>query len=65
MKAHQRIIREKMEIEESYNLFGEWWNDIDISKNNSTIKEITREQSLPVILKYEWLGSLPVNYIKF
>tara|TARA_R100001594_G_scaffold14406_1_gene30634 strand:+ start:1762 stop:2604 length:843 start_codon:yes stop_codon:yes gene_type:complete len=64
-KAHQRIIREKMEKEESYNLFGKWWDDINKSKNNSNIKEITRKQALPVILKYEWLGTLPVNYNKF
>ena len=31
-KAHQRIIREKMQIEESHNLFGNWWNDINIEK---------------------------------
>ena len=64
-KAHQRIIREKMEIEESYNLFGEWWNEIDTSKSNAVVKKITREQALPIILKYEWLGTLPVNFIKF
>lgn len=64
-KAHQRIIREKMESEESYNLFGKWWNDIDVSIKNAKIKEITRDTALPVILKYEWLGTLPVNYNKF
>ena len=64
-KAHQRIIRETMEKEESYNLFGKWWEDIDISKSNAIVKEVTREQALPIILKYEWLGTLPVNFIKF
>ena len=34
-KAHQRIIREKMEKEESYNLFGKWWDDINKSKNSA------------------------------
>jgi len=54
-----------MQIEESYNLFGEWWKDINTSKSNVKIKQITRKQALPVILKYEWLGTLPVNYNKF
>tara|TARA_R110002020_G_scaffold153389_2_gene332781 strand:- start:7 stop:885 length:879 start_codon:yes stop_codon:yes gene_type:complete len=65
MKAHQRIIREQMAIEEQHNLFGAWWEDIDISKKNVSIKQITRQQALPIILKYEWLGTLPVNYSKF
>ena len=64
-KAHQRVIREKASIEEEHNLFGRYWNDIDVSKKNATIKQITREQALPIILKYEWLGTLPVNYNKF
>mgnify|MGYP003149988128 CR=1 FL=1 len=65
MKAHQRIIRESESIEEEHNLFGRYWEKIDISKNNAKIKEITRQQALPVILKYEWLGTLPVNYNRF
>ena len=64
-KAHQRIIREKMQKEESYNLFGNWWDNINTNKDNAVIKRITRDTALPVILKYEWLGTLPVNFIKF
>ncbi len=65
MKAHQKIIREKMEIEETHNLFGSWWDNINKSKSNANVKEIIREKALPIILKYEWLGTLPVNFIKF
>ena len=65
LKAHQRIIREQMCIEEEHNLFGKWWEKIDITKNNAVVKEITRDTALPVIEKYEWLGTLPVNYKKF
>ena len=61
IKAHQRVIMEKMEIEESHNLFGKWWEDIDISKPNAIIKQVIRQQALPVIIKYEWLGTLPAN----
>ena len=65
MKAHQRIIREKASIEEEHNLFGKYWENINTSKENAQIKQITRKQALPIILKYEWLGTLPVNYNKF
>jgi len=65
MIAYQKEIRERMAIEECQNLFGKWWKELDLSKENATVKEITRGQALPVILKYEWLGTLPVNYFKF
>jgi hypothetical protein len=65
LKAHQRIIRERMAIEEEHNLFGNWWKNIDTTKKNAIVKEITRQTALPVIEKYEWLGTLPVNYKKF
>ena len=65
LKAHQRIIRERMAIEEGHNLFGNWWKNIDTTKKNAIVKEITRQTALPVIEKYEWLGTLPVNYKKF
>ena len=64
-KAHQRIIREKMKIEEAHNLFGNWWDNINTDIGNAIVKQVTREQALPVILKYEWLGTLPVNCIFF
>ena len=54
-----------MAIEEEHNLFGNWWKNIDTTKKNAIVKEITRQTALPVIEKYEWLGTLPVNYKKF
>ncbi len=47
LKCHQRIIREKLEITESNNLFGRYWENIDLSKDNAVVKEITRKESLP------------------
>jgi|10_taG_2_1085330.scaffolds.fasta_scaffold08421_5 hypothetical protein len=65
MKAHQRIIREKKAIEDKNDIFEKWWQDIDCSKDNAVIKEIDRKTALPIILDYEWLGTLPVNYKRF
>ena len=65
LKCHQRIIREKLEITESNNLFGRYWENIDLSKDNAVVKEITRKEALPLILKYGWLGTLPVHFTKF
>ena len=42
LKAHQRIIREQMAVQEMHNLFGKWWEKIDIAKNNAIVKEIKR-----------------------
>tara|TARA_R100001163_G_C5039172_1_gene177674 strand:- start:367 stop:1128 length:762 start_codon:yes stop_codon:yes gene_type:complete len=64
-KCHQRIIREKLEIQEANNLFGKYWEKLNLSKENAIVKEITRKEALPLILKYEWLGTLPVNFTKF
>ncbi len=63
--CHQKIMRDKIEIEQSFNLFGRWWEDLDLSVDNASVKEITRDKALPIILQYEWLGTLPVNYSKF
>ena len=38
---------------------------IGLNKDNAIVKQITRDTALPIILKYEWLGTLPVNFIKF
>ena len=27
--AHQKLIRDKMQKEDAWNLFGEWWKDVD------------------------------------
>ena len=64
-KCHQRVMREKFEDTDSHNLFGAYWETINFSKENAVIKEITRKESLPLILKYEWLGTLPINFTKF
>ena len=58
MKAHQRLIREKISKEESHDLFGRYWETIDININKAIVKPVTNEQAEHIILKYEWLGSM-------
>lgn len=64
-KCHQRIIREKLAREEKHGLFGEWWSTIDTTPKNAEIKTIDRKLAEEIILKYEWLGTLPANYMLY
>lgn len=50
MKCHQRVIREKL-IESV--------PPIELIKANAQVKLITRAEAEAVILKYEWLGTMP------
>jgi hypothetical protein len=61
-KCHQRIIREREEVEEASGLFGKWWEGRNLSPALAAVREIAREQAEPLITKYEWLGTLPANY---
>ena len=58
MKAHQRIIREKIASEKSDDLFGNYWKDINTDIKNSVIKPITNKEAKEIILKYEWLCTM-------
>jgi len=64
-KAHQRIIREKFQVEDAFNLFGNWWEKIDKSPNKTIVKEVERNSVEPIISKYEWLGNIPDNANRF
>ena len=59
MKAHQRIIREREQENPYPDLFGSWWEDIDLTLRNTDIRPIDRETCEAIILKYEWLGTMP------
>lgn len=59
-KAHQRKIRErKSKYAKSENLFGAWWQEIDLDIKKAEIREIDRATCETVILEYEWLGCMP------
>jgi len=62
MLAHQKKIRElAAKSEASSNLFGEYWAKLNLSVSNAGVRQIFRKQAEPFILKYEWLGTLPIN----
>jgi hypothetical protein len=61
IKSHQRIIREKKELEKKNDLFGEFWHDLDLTPQKSRVVEISKETATEIILEYEWLGTMPAG----
>ncbi len=60
MKAHQRIIRERREAESSdADMFGNWWQGINVSINNADVRDVSYETAKAIIEKYEWLECMP------
>ncbi len=57
MIAHQYLIRQR-EAEE-VNLLGRWWNEVNTDLDHSSVREIDPEKAAEIILRYEWLGSMP------
>jgi len=60
MKAHQRIIREKMEATDcgGYDLFGKYWEQANTDISNADVRETDRATAEKIILEYEWLGTI-------
>ena len=57
-KAHQRLIREREA--EAPSLLGPWWEEVDISLEKASIQEISIAKAEEIILRYEWLGTMPI-----
>ena len=58
--AHQKLIRDARAAEDAdADLFGRWWEQIDLSLANSVVREIDYVTARGVIDKYEWLGTMP------
>jgi hypothetical protein len=57
--AHQKLIRDKMQKEDAWNLFGEWWKDVDTDIKKAVVKPINFITASNLIKKYEWLGCMP------
>jgi len=59
MKAHQRVVREKMASSlYERGLFGEWWGGIDTTPANAVVTEISIGTAKAIIDKYEWMGCM-------
>lgn len=58
-KSWQRLIREaKCKTAAKENLFGPWWNDVNVNLDVATIKPISFETAKSLIVEYEWLGNM-------
>ena len=57
--AHQKKIKEKMAKEDAWNLFGKWWEQIDIDIKKAEVKPIDVRTATILIKRYEWLQCMP------
>jgi hypothetical protein len=57
--AYQKIVRDKKAHTDKYNLFGEYWNDIDKTLSSAIVREIDINTAKKIIEEYEWLGCMP------
>ena len=62
MKAHQRIIRDNIKNDATNNLFNKNLYPENISLTTSKIREITFKEAKTIIMKYEWLQSMPHRF---
>lgn len=60
-KAHQRIIRENHVDKDAHNLFGAYWEELDLSPEKSEVREVTWAEAKYIIEEYEWLGTMPTG----
>jgi hypothetical protein len=58
-KAWQRTIREQKATAAPADLFGNWWTAADLSPKNAVVREVGFSEAKPLILDYEWLGTMP------
>jgi hypothetical protein len=56
--AHQYKIREQKSQEGSNSLFGNYWENLNLSLKDAVVKRIDRDTAENIILEYEWLGTM-------
>lgn len=57
--AYQKVIREKKAITDGNNLFGNYWNNIDLDLKKAIVKPINITTAKNMVEEYEWLGCMP------
>tara|TARA_R110000737_G_scaffold152341_7_gene181654 strand:- start:1613 stop:2350 length:738 start_codon:yes stop_codon:yes gene_type:complete len=57
--AWQYELREKSRASDQGDLFGRWWEELNLDIQSSTVQRITPDTAKQIILKYEWLGTMP------
>ena len=66
MIAHQWKIRERRRaMNLDADLFGNWWEGIDVSIDRAVIRECSLATAKDIIEKYEWLGCLGLVFYAF
>ncbi len=64
--AHQKIIRDEKAITDKQNLFGSYWENINLDLKKTIIREIDLSSASKMIIEYEWLGCMPaVNFYAY
>ena len=64
-KAWQRQIRERKAVEAAgENLFGNWWESLDVSMDKAELREVDYSTAAAVIDEYEWLGKMSSNFCR-
>jgi len=61
-KAHQRLLRDKIESNSTNNLFNESLYPDNVSISESNVEEISFVDAKKIIMKYEWLQSMPHRF---
>ncbi len=57
--AYQRVIRDREASMDTGDLWGKYWESIDLNISNSQVREISPATASKIIEKYEWLGTMP------
>jgi hypothetical protein len=57
--AYQKIVRDKKAISDKNNLFGAYWENLDLSLSKAIVKPIDLTTAKKIIEEYEWLGCMP------
>jgi hypothetical protein len=66
MKAYQKLRREQIASQESNDLFGNYWDNIDIDIKKAVVKPVDLQLAKGIIEEYEWMGCLSaINKYQF
>jgi hypothetical protein len=58
MIAHQKIVRDRVALTKSGDLFGKWWQGVDTDISKAVVRETDSSTARTIIEEYEWLGCL-------
>ena len=57
--AHQKIIRDRKAESDKINLFGSYWEELDLDLKKAVVKPIDIRSTKKMVEEYEWLGCMP------